>query len=84
MLGAHQRRERPGRCGPRVPPHLTCPRSPRPFTFGTGIAIRAERHRRQLLHSLRLADPTGAASGLSAWQAINFLTAGRLLTSRSG
>lgn len=54
---------------------------------GTGIdylAILAERHRRSLLHGMRLADPTGAATGLTPWQAINVLTAGRLLTARSG
>jgi hypothetical protein len=69
--------------------HLALTR-PRPTRAGgslTGIdylAIVAERHRRQLLHGLRLADPTGAAAGLSPWQTINVLTAGRLLTTRSG
>jgi len=68
---------------------LTRPRptpASRPAT-GTGIdylAILAERHRRQLLHGLRLADPTGAATALSPWQTINVITAGRLLTARSG
>lgn len=63
---------------------------PRPASVGgplTGInylAILAERHRRQLLHGLRLADPTNAAAALTPWQMINVLTAGRLLTSRSG
>lgn len=54
---------------------------------GTGIdylAILVERHRRELLHRLRLADPTGAAAALSPWQTINVITAGRLLTARSG
>lgn len=54
---------------------------------GTGIdylAILGERHRRQLLDDMRLVDPRGAATGLTAWQAINVLTAGRLLTARSG
>ena len=51
---------------------LTRPRpasASRPVT-GTGIdylAILAERHRRQLLHGLRLADPTGAAAALSPY-----------------
>lgn len=63
---------------------------PRPASAGgwlTGIdylAILAERHRRQLLHGLRLADPTGASADLSPWQTINVITAGRLLTARSG
>jgi hypothetical protein len=43
-----------------------------------------ERHRRQLLHGLRLADPTSAAGDRSPWQTINVLTAGRLLTTRTG
>ena len=72
--------------------HLVLTRPPRPTPAsrpgtGTGIdylAILAERHRRELLHGLRLVDPTGAATALSPWQAINVLTAGRLLTSRSG
>jgi hypothetical protein len=66
---------------------LTRPRLARAAGTGTGIdylAILAERHRRQLLHDLRLADPTSAASALSPWQTINILTAGRLLTTRSG
>ena len=60
---------------------LTRPRFARATGAGTGIdylAILAERHRRQLLHDLRLADPTSAASDLSPWQTINILTAGRL------
>jgi len=48
------------------------------------LAIVAERHRRELLHGLRLADPTSAAAALSPWQTINVLTAGRLLTTRTG
>lgn len=66
---------------------LTRPRLPSaggPLTGIDYLAIVAERHRRRLLHGLRLADPTGAAAGLSPWQTINVLTAGRLLTSRSG
>jgi len=66
---------------------LTRPRPPRVGGSVTGIdylAIVAERHRRQLLHGLRLADPTGAAAALSPWQTINVITAGRLLTTRSG
>ena len=66
---------------------LTRPRRPRTGGWVTGIdylAIVAERHRRQLLHGLRLADPSGAAAALSPWQTINVLTAGRLLTTRSG
>jgi hypothetical protein len=68
--------------------HLTRtrPRLARAPGAGTGIdylTILAERHRRQLLHDLRLADPTSAASDLSPWQTINILTAGRLLTTRS-
>ena len=65
---------------------LTRPRLTPPGRV-TGIdylAILAERHRRQLLHGLRLADPTGAAAALSPWQTINVMTAGRLLTARSG
>lgn len=63
---------------------------PRPSSAGgrlTGIdylATLAERHRSQVLHDMRLADPTGAAAGLTPWQAINVLTAGCLLTARSG
>lgn len=63
---------------------------PRPPSAGgrlTGIdylAILGERHRRQLLHGMRLADPTGVVAGLTPWQAVNVLTAGRLLTARSG
>lgn len=69
--------------------HLALAR-PRPARVGgrvTGIdylAILAERHRRGLLHGLRLADPTSAASDLPPWQTINVLTAGRLLTTRGG
>ena len=66
--------------------HLTLTRPARPRWSVTGIdylAILAERHRRQLLHGLRLADCTSAASDLSPWQTINVLTAGRLLTTRS-
>lgn len=66
---------------------LTSPRLSSAGGPGTGIdylAILAERHRRQLLHGLRLADPTGAAAALSPWQTINVMTAGRLLTARSG
>jgi hypothetical protein len=66
---------------------LTRPRLARAAGTGTGIdylAILAERHRRQLLHDLRLADPTSAARDLSPWQTINILTAGRVLTTRSG
>jgi hypothetical protein len=66
---------------------LTRPGPTRVWGLVTGIdylGIVAERHRRQLLHGLRLADPTGAAAGLSPWQTINVLTAGRLLTTRSG
>jgi len=69
--------------------HLTLIRA-RPARVGgsvTGIdylAIVAERHRRELLHGLRLADPTSAAAALSPWQTINVLTAGRLLTTRTG
>ena len=66
---------------------LTRPRPPSAGGSLTGIdylAILAERHRRQLLHEMRLADPTGAATGLTPWQAINVITAGRLLTARSG
>ena len=69
--------------------HLALTR-PRPASASgpvTGIdylALLAERHRRQLLHDLRLADPTGAAAALSPWQTINVITARRLLTSRSG
>lgn len=55
-----------------------------PVTGIDYLAILAERHRRQLLHGLRLADPTGAAAALSPWQTINVMTAGRLLTARSG
>ena len=65
---------------------LTRPRLTPPGRV-TGIdylAILAERHRRQLLHGLHLADPTGAAAALSPWQTINVMTAGRLLTARSG
>src|SRR5664280_1715022 len=64
---------------------LTRPRLTPPGRV-TGIdylAILAERHRRQLLHGLHLADPTGAAAALSPWQTINVMTAGRLLTARS-
>ena len=67
--------------------HLTLTRPSRPRWSVTGIdylAIVAERHRRQLLHGLRLADPTSAASDLSPWHTINVLTAGRLLTTRNG
>ena len=69
--------------------HLALTR-PRPTRAGgslTGIdylGIVAERHRRQLLHGLRLADPTNAAADLSPWQTINILTAGHLLTTRTG
>jgi hypothetical protein len=66
---------------------LTRPRLARAAGTGTGIdylAILAERHRRELLHNLRLADPTSAARDLSPWQTINILTAGRLLTTRNG
>ena len=69
--------------------HLVLTR-PRPASSGgplTGIdylALLAERHRRQLLHGLRLADPTGVAAALSPWQTINVLTAGPLLRARSG
>lgn len=66
---------------------LTRPRPIRASGSVTGVdylAIVAERHRRQLLHGLRLADPTGAAAALSPWQTINVLTVGRLLTTRSG
>lgn len=55
-----------------------------PLTGIDYLAILAERHRHQLLHGLRLADPTGVAAALSPWQTINVLTAGRLLTARSG
>ena len=55
-----------------------------PLTGIDYLAILAERHRRQLLHGLRLADPTEAAAALSPWQTINVITAGRLLTARSG
>src|SRR5664279_803519 len=55
-----------------------------PVTGIDYLAILAERHRRQLLHGLRLADPTGAAAALSPWQTINVMPAGRLLTARSG
>ena len=55
-----------------------------PVTGIDYLAFLAERHRRQLLHGLRLADPTGAAAALSPWQTINVMTAGRLLTARSG
>ena len=69
--------------------HLTLTRAAPARVGGsvTGIdylAILAERHRRQLLHGLRLADPTSAVGDLSPWQTINVLTAGRLLTTRSG
>lgn len=63
---------------------------PRPASAGgslTGmdhLAILGERHRRRLLHSLRMADPSGAAAALPPWQTINVITAGRLLTTRTG
>ncbi len=59
-------------------------RGPGPGTDIDYLAILGERHRRQLLHDMRLVDPTGAATGLTPWQAINVLTAGRLLTARRG
>jgi hypothetical protein len=58
----------------RVPLTLTRPRLARAAGAGTGIdylAIVAERHRRQVLHDLRRADPTSAASDLSPWQTIH-------------
>ncbi len=69
--------------------HLTLTRASPARAGGsvTGIdylAIITERHRRQLLHGLLLADPTSAAADLSPWQTINVLTGGHLLTTRSG
>lgn len=69
--------------------HLTlaAPRPPGPGGRLTGIdylALVAERHRRALLHRLRLTDPTGAAAHLSPWQTINVITGGQLLTTAPG
>lgn len=48
------------------------------------LALIGERHRRDLVSGLRLADPTGAAAHASPWQLVNVITAGRLLTTPSG
>jgi hypothetical protein len=48
------------------------------------LRLLAHRHRHDLLHRLRVADPTGAAAHAPPWHLVTVITAGRLLSGVPG